>query len=143
MMRSILLAATLALGLAACDEAGQSDTMRLTGTSWIAETINGKPVIEPGGVTLTFSDERVTGRSGCNTYFGAAEHENGALKVGSIGATKMACLRDGLMQQESEYLNTLQAAQNYAVQSDRLTLTAPAGGVLVFTATSGPPPAAS
>jgi heat shock protein HslJ len=142
-MRSILLAATLAFGLAACDETGQSDTTHLTGTSWIAETINGKPVIEPGGVTLTFSGERVTGRSGCNTYFGAAEHGNGTLKIGSIGATKMACMRDGLMQQENEFLNTLQASQTYAVQSDRLTLTAPAGGVLVFTATSGPPPAAS
>ena len=129
MMRSILLAATFALGLAACDE---NDTTRLTGTSWIAETINGKPVIEPGGVTLTFADERVTGRSGCNTFFGAAEHGNGTLKIGSIGATKMACMRDGLMQQESEYLNTLQASQTYAVQGgDRLTLTGPSG-TLIF-----------
>jgi len=132
MLRSILLATTMALALAACDEAGQEDRVSLTGTAWIAQSINGKPVIEPGGVTLTFSDERVTGRSGCNTYFGAAEHKNGTLKIGSIGATKMACLRDGLMQQESEFLNTLQAAQNYAVESDRLTLTGPAGGVLVF-----------
>jgi heat shock protein HslJ len=137
MRKSILLAATIALGLAACDETGQGNTASLTGTKWVAETINGKPVIEPGGVTLTVSYERVTGRSGCNTYFGAAEHQNGALKVGSIGATKMACMRDGLMQQESEYLNTLQASQSYAVQSDaRLVLTGPAGGTLVFKETS-------
>ena len=132
MFRSILLAAAMALGLAACDDADQSSTTSLTGTKWIAESINGKPVIEPGGVTLAFSDERVTGRSGCNTYFGAAEHKNGTLKIGSIGATKMACMRDGLMQQESEFLNTLQASQNYAVESSRLTLTSPAGGTLIF-----------
>ena len=132
MLRSILLVAAMALSLAACDDADQSATTSLTGTKWIAQSINDKPVIEPGGVTLTFSDERVTGRSGCNTYFGAAEHKDGILTIGSIGATKMACLRDGLMQQESEFLNTLQAAQNYAVESDRLTLTGPAGGVLVF-----------
>jgi heat shock protein HslJ len=128
----IVFAFALALGLAACDETGQGDTVSLTGTKWVAESINGKPVIEPGGVTLTVSDERVTGRSGCNTYFGAAEHKNGMLKVGSIGATKMACMRDGLMQQESEYLNTLQASQTYAVQGgDRLTLTGPSG-TLIF-----------
>jgi heat shock protein HslJ len=131
MFRTIVIA--LALGLAACDETG---TETLTGTKWVAETINGKPVIEPGGVTLTLSDERVTGRSGCNTYFGAAEHRDGTLKIGSIGATKMACMRDGLMQQESEYLNTLEASQSYAIQSGpRLLLTSPAGGTLVFKGT--------
>lgn len=132
-MRSVMLAATIAFALTGCNDTVQDDgPRRVTGVEWIAETINGKPVIEPGGVTLTFSDERVTGRSGCNTYFGAAAHKNGMLKVGSIGATKMACMRDGLMQQESEYLNTLQASQTYAVQGgDRLTLTGPSG-TLIF-----------
>lgn len=130
-MRSVALAAVIALGLAAC-ETGHGATESLTGTQWVAKSINGKQVI--GSVTLTVSDERVTGRSGCNTYFGSAEHKNGTLKIGSIGATKMACMRPGLMQQESEYLNTLQASQTYAFQSDgRLLLTSPAGGSLVFT----------
>lgn len=130
-MRSIVFAAA-ALALAAC-ETGHSGTETLTGAKWVAQSINGKPVIEPGGVTLTVSDDRVTGRSGCNTYFGDAEHKYGTLKIGSIGSTKMACMRPGLMQQESEYLTTLQASQTYIFQSDgRLVLNAPAGA-LVFT----------
>lgn len=130
MRSSIALVTAIALGLAAC-ETGHSSTENLTGTKWVAETINGKPVI--GSVTLTVSGDRVTGRSGCNTYFGDAEHKNGTLKIGTIGATKMACMKPGLMQQESEYLATLQASQTYAFQSDgSLVLNGPAG-TLAFT----------
>ena len=129
-----LVAAAIAFGLAACDEATSVNSGSLTGTSWVAETINGKPVIEPGGVTLTFAPERVNGRSGCNTYFGAAEHGNGKLKISQVGATKMACLRDGLMQQENEFLNMLQASQTYTRPTEgRLVLTSP-NGTLVFDA---------
>lgn len=128
----LLLVTAVALGLAACDETGGTDSVSLTGTEWIAETINGKPVIEPGGVTLAFAEERVTGRSGCNRYFGAVQYANGRLKIEQVGATKMACLRDGLMQQESEFLTTLQASQDYALEGNQLTLTGPAGGRLIF-----------
>jgi heat shock protein HslJ len=135
MRRSLLLAAVLTLGLAAC-ETSQGDVEGLTGVEWIAESINGKPVI--GKVTLTVSDERVGGRSGCNRYFGTAEHKNGTIKISSVGATKMACMRDGLMQQESEFLTTLQASQTYAFRSDdRLILGGPSGTSLVFV--GGPP----
>jgi heat shock protein HslJ len=138
-VRNLVFAAALALGLAGCDETTENDLPILA--DWVAESINGKPVIEPGGVTLTLSQDRVTGRSGCNSYFANAEIRNGTLKVGPIGATKMACMRDGLMQQESEYLNTLGAAQNYSVQSDhRLTITTPQGGTLIFKAAPATPP---
>jgi heat shock protein HslJ len=123
------IAGVLALGLSACDEERRSES--LNGTEWVAESINGKPVIEPGGVTLLFENDRIAGRSGCNRYFGAASHANGSVKIEQVGATKMACLRDGLMQQESEFLTTLQASQTYAVREDgRLVLTG--SGSLVF-----------
>lgn len=131
-MRSALLIA-IALALTACDEKVQDDAARgLTGVEWIAESINGKPVIEPGGVTMTFAEDRVTGRSGCNRYFGAAEHGNGKLKIAQVGATKMACLRDGLMQQENDYLTALQASQTYAFKGNRLVLSGALGDLLVF-----------
>ncbi|MFM9865804.1 MAG: META domain-containing protein [Micropepsaceae bacterium] len=137
-MRSVMLAATIAFALTGCNDTVQDDgPRRVTGVEWIAETINGKPVIEPGGVTLTFSDERVTGRSGCNRYFGAAEHGGGKLKIGSVGATKMACLRDGLMSQESEYLTALQTSQTYAFRGDRLVLSG-SSSELVFTGSTPP-----
>lgn len=138
-MRNVMFAATLAFGLAGCDETTEGDVSPLA--DWVAESINGKPVIEPGGVTLTLSQDRVTGRSGCNRYFATAEIGNGTLKVGPIGATKMACMGDGLMQQESEYLNTLGAAQNYSFQSDNhLIVTTPQGGSLIFKAATPTPP---
>lgn len=132
MRRQLMLVTAIALGLAACDESNGAGGASLAGTEWVAETINGKPVIEPGGVTLAFAEERVTGRSGCNRYFGAARYANGHLKIEQVGATKMACLRDGLMQQENEFLTTLQSSQDYAREGNRLTLSGPEGGKLVF-----------
>lgn len=137
-MRNLVFAAALAFGLAGCDEAMEGEVPLLG--DWVAESINGKPVIEPGGVTLTLSQDRVAGRSGCNNYFANAEIRNGTLKLGPIGATKMACMRDGLMQQESEYLNTLGAAQNLFQSDNRLTITTPQGGTLIFTAAPPTPP---
>lgn len=135
MHKGLRLAAAFAIGLAACNEEDQANVASLTGTEWIAQTINGKAVIEPGGVTLTVSQDRVSGRSGCNRYFGVAQHTNGKLKVGSLGSTKMACMREGVMQQESEYLATLQASESFAFEGNgRLVLSAPGGGSLLFEA---------
>jgi heat shock protein HslJ len=98
----------------------------------VAETINGKPVIEPGRVTLSFNEGRVSGRAGCNLYSGPVEYGNGTLKVGALISTKMACMANGVMQQESTYLSTLEAARSYGNQNGRLVVSTPSGGALVF-----------
>jgi heat shock protein HslJ len=114
--------------LASADEEG------LTQREWLAETINGKPVITPGRVTLTFKDGRVSGRAGCNQYSGPAEYGKAKLNIGPLVSTKMACTGAGIMQQESEFLATLQTAENYAFRSDnRLLVTGSSGGSLIFT----------
>ena len=46
---------------------------RLTRQDWVAETIDGKPVISPGKVTLAFVEGRVSGRAGCNRYSGPVQ----------------------------------------------------------------------
>lgn len=123
----------IAVALAACETPAAQDESKLTQVDWVAETINGKPVIEPGRVTLSFSEARVSGRAGCNIYSGPAEYANGMLKVGALISTKMACVANGVMQQESAYLSTLGEARSYAYQNDRLVISAPTGGALVFT----------
>ncbi len=131
-MRALLISFALAMTITACETPAPRDESKLTEVDWVAETINGKPVIEPGRVTLSFNEARVSGRSGCNIYSGPVEYGNGTLKVGALISTKMACVANGLMQQESDYLNTLGAARSYAYQNDRLVISAPTGGALVF-----------
>ena len=128
--------ATLVLcaGLAECESAVSDDSQAngLTTKDWVAETINGKAVINPGRVTLSFNEGRASGRGGCNIYSGPVEIGAGTLKIGPLISTKMACVDNGLMPQESVYLNTLQSAQRYSVGGDgRLTITS-ASGALVY-----------
>jgi heat shock protein HslJ len=45
----------------------------LADTTWRAETILGRPVIDSSATTITFgADGRVHGRGGCNRYFGTS-----------------------------------------------------------------------
>lgn len=135
MIRQVLVAA-LALGavLGGCESAVSDvddDSGRLTRQDWVAETINGQPVIGAGRVTLAFVEGRVSGRGGCNIYSGPVEIGNGTLKIGALISTKMACAEPGLMQQESAYLNALQSARRYSFGSEgRLTIATQAGPVV-------------
>lgn len=103
---------------------------QLTRLDWVAETIDGKPVIGPGKVTLAFVEGRVSGRAGCNLYSGPVEIGKGTIKVGTLISTKMACLELGLMQQESAYLNALRTAHHYNIGSDeKLTIDTQSGAL--------------
>lgn len=134
-MRRLLTILVIGLALSACESAtsGDGSANRLTQNDWLAQTIAGKPTI--GRVTLAFLEGRVSGRSGCNLYSGPVETGAGTLKVGPLISTKMACMRPGLMQQESAYLNALQSAQTYSIGADKLTITT-AAGPIVYAATA-------
>jgi len=129
-----IAALVLCAGLAACESAVSDDDQsdELTKQDWVAETINGKPVINPGRVTLSFAEGRVSGRGGCNIYSGPVEIGADTLKIGPLISTKMACVDNGLMQQESAYLNALRSAQRYSFgEKGKLTITT-ALGALVY-----------
>jgi len=130
-----VLVAAIAAGaiLAGCESAVSDvddESGRLTRQDWVAETIDGRPVVGAGRVTLAFVEGRVSGRGGCNIYSGPVEIGSGTLKVGTLISTKMACAEPGLMQQESAYLNALQSARRYSFGSEgRLTITTQAGAI--------------
>ncbi len=132
---STAIVLVLAIGLAGCESAVSDDSgpddARLTQDDWVAQTIAGKPVVHVGRVTLSFAEGRVSGRGGCNLYSGPVEYGKGAIKVGPLISTKMACMEDGLMQQESAYLTTLQGAERYAVGADgKLTIATKTGAIV-------------
>jgi heat shock protein HslJ len=131
--KTIVLA--LAFGLVGCESAvsddNAGDDARLTQQDWVAQSIAGKPVVQIGRVTLSFAEGRVSGRGGCNLYSGTVEYGKGAIKIGPLISTKMACVEGGLMQQESAYLSTLQGAERYAVGTDgKLTITTKTGAIV-------------
>lgn len=136
MLRQILTAIVGLALLGACESAAVPDAKpmadQLTQSDWAAETIDGTPVVNPGRVTLSFGDGRVSGRGGCNLYSGPAEIGDGTLKFGPMISTKMACIENGLMQQEQAYLKALQDARRYVVGPDGKLTISTSSGAIVF-----------
>jgi heat shock protein HslJ len=122
---------------------GQKDEPKqevsLEDTEWIlqsyGESGNPKDIITDTEITTEFvsSEGTVKGSAGCNSYFGGYELEGSQLSIpGPIGATEMYCAEpDGVMDQEQEYLATLQLAESYEINSDELRVNC-GNQVLVF-----------
>ena len=128
---ALALAVSVSLGLPGCESAvSGNDGDRLKQQDWVAETVAGSPVVKPGHVTLSFAEAQISGRAGCNRYFGPAEYGGGAIKVGQLGLTKMACPEPGLMAQESAYVNALQTAERYSFAADKLIITTGTGDLV-------------
>ena len=95
---------------------------------WIIELIaeNGqgkKPVVDTE-VTLRFLAEKLTGSAGCNGYF--ASYQTGddrQLSITDIASTEMWCFQpEGIMEQETKFLQWLNEANSYRINNDQLIL---------------------
>ena len=102
----------------------------LEDSKWVLQSYG-----EPGNLTYVIADTEITaefvssegtvkGSAGCNSYFGSYEVEGSQLSIpGPIGATEMYCAEpEGVMDQEQEYLATLQLAESYEINGDELTI---------------------
>ncbi len=126
--------AMLALTISACRSivVGDAGAYPLAGNDWIAVSISQAPVSAVSPLTLTISNGRVSGRSGCNQYSGEVDYDETHIKVGRMISTKMACQTDGLMQLEGRYLAVLQSAQNYAFIGEGHLLISGSAGKIDF-----------
>ncbi len=125
-----LAAVFLSMLTSACD-AGSS-TNPLAGTSWQLVAYGGTPVIEGTTVTATFEAVEVGGQV-CNSYGGAYTVKGDQLSIGPIAMTEMYCVEpEGIMEQESAYLQLLNEAQSYAIVDNQLTITCSNGETLLL-----------
>ncbi len=144
-----LLFLALALVFAACntaaEDSGEGEPLpggdnELVGTNWTlvsygpsgAET----PVLDGTTVTLGFeSAAQLGGSGGCNSYGAEYTATNGSLSVGDIASTLMACVEEGVTEQEQDYLTALSGANEYQIEGDQLIIWYDnGGGVMTFTA---------
>lgn len=108
----------------------------LAGTRWRLESLGPPgeetPASAGANVTLEFAAEgRAGGSGGCNTYGGPYTVENGSLTFGPLASTRKACVDQGVMELEAQYLAALQAVSEFELAGDSLTLTS-AGGQSVL-----------
>lgn len=108
------------------------------GTAWVATGINNgrggvASVVTGTEVGATFRhDGRVTGAGGCNRYFGPYERAGGAIRIGPLASTRMACPEPpGAAEQETAFLAAMERATTWAIHEGRLELRAADGALQV------------
>lgn len=75
-------------------------------------------------VTAVFKDDgSLAGSAGCNSYTTSYEINGSSIKIAPAGTTKMLCSEpEGIMEQETLYLEALQSAASYEIQVSDLVL---------------------
>lgn len=113
---SAVLTATLLLGACASHQA-----TRQLQHQWALVSVDGAAVGTDIKSELAFGDGlRVSGRAGCNRFFGAASLTDGVLVADKLGVTMMAC-QPAVQQVETAVLATLKRA-TVKVQGAQLQL---------------------
>lgn len=131
---TIIALMVLALLLAACGPSGNGaeEPVQLDGTRWELLAMNGEAPIEGTTITAGFADGEVSGNSGCNSYFGSYTLEGDAITFGMLGMTEMACMEpEGVMAQESAYLETLRSVTEVRLTGDELEMMDASGTVVL------------
>jgi heat shock protein HslJ len=91
----------------------QPDSFSLSNSEWLLEDLGGSGVLDTVQATLTFPETgKVAGNGSCNRFFGPAEIHGDALKLGPLASSRMACA-EAVMNQETKYLEALQAAERF------------------------------
>ncbi len=79
--------------------------------------------------TLVVGEQKITGKGGCNNFFGKYELSGDKITLSKIGATRMYC--QDASKFETKYLRALESVTGYTPKENRLVLTWD-GGELVF-----------
>ena len=104
---------------------------QLFDTLWVLQSYGGQTPVPNTTPTLTISsDWQLGGSTGCNSFFGSVTRDGDAWQVGEMGSTMMACMDDGVMEQETAVLTLLQSVTSHTLAAGSLTLHAPDGDLV-------------
>lgn len=104
-----VVAVAAAVLLAGCTSVvPAAPTPTLKDTTWLVTELNGAPTLADNQPTLSFDAAgQVSGNSGCNTVGGSYQLSGTKLSFGQLMQTEMACLDDGVMEQEQAFAHAL------------------------------------
>lgn len=119
----------------------------LVGTTWTATSINNGNeavvgLIADTTITATFGEDgTLSGSAGCNTFTTGYTLDGDSLTIEMPASTMMMCeAPEGLMEQETQFLNALPTTATYELDGAALTLrTADGAMVATFTAAESMP----
>jgi heat shock protein HslJ len=106
-MRRLEMIMALAM-LGACTPAHPAATpapssRSVAGSAWTIATVNGAPSQAARPTAIRFSADRITGNAGCNSFGGRYTQAGDVLTVDQIVSTKMACIGDGMAQEQAVF----------------------------------------
>lgn len=133
-IRSIGWIAGVAL-LAGCASAGPGDGTGMTpeGREWRLLEMNGEPArATPPTLRLDAAEKRVSGNTGCNSYFGSYELSGDSLSFGALASTRRACLDPAANTQEGAYLGALNRTRTWRLDGGALVLSGEEGELARF-----------
>jgi heat shock protein HslJ len=91
----------------------QPGSFSLSKSEWLLEDLSGTGVLDNTQATLAFPEAgKAAGNGSCNRFFGPADISGNAMKLGPLAASRMAC-PEAVMNQETKYLEALQAAERF------------------------------
>ena len=108
---------------------------------WVLKALVKLLVVEPGTrmmqvteplpgpeVTMSFSEQEVTGSAGCNSYEARYDVDDPEITFDSLLATDRACANPaGVMEREARFLNLLPSLTKFHIYGDRLFIHAEDG----------------
>jgi heat shock protein HslJ len=111
--RIVLVLSSIKEATTAVPAPASTASFSLTGSEWLLEDLGGLGVADNIQATLTFPEAgKVAGNGSCNRFFGPAEVSGDTLKLGPLASTRMMC-PEPVMNQETKYINALQAADHF------------------------------
>ena len=126
----IILSAFLAMIMTSTAHAG-GEPDELSGTTWVAEDIEGLGVMDVLQSRLSFEpDGRITGNGGCNGFFGSAEVQGDHITFGALGSTRMAC-PEAIMDQEQRFFDALSKVASFEIKNGLLFLSDGSGSTIL------------
>jgi heat shock protein HslJ len=106
----------------------------LRDTEWLLTSLTGKSLLEGSRITLNLGKEGFEGYAGCNNYGGEYEAaDEGILLTSEIFNTAMDCPSpEGIMEQETAYIQTLRSSATYRLTDGRLEITDGGGETILM-----------
>ncbi|CAN5309228.1 hypothetical protein BH10PSE12_BH10PSE12_00080 [soil metagenome] len=103
-------------------------TLALSGTRWMIAAIDGRPVRTSRTSDISFTDTRIAGNAGCNSFGGAYRLTGDRLSTGQVMSTRMACAGPG-KDVEGKFFAAIASAQIKRSGSDTMTLSGDNGTI--------------
>ncbi|AZG74539.1 META domain-containing protein [Shewanella livingstonensis] len=131
MIKHILGAAVIFLGLSACQNHTQIvSNEQLIGT-WHVDVVLDTPTVNNSPANLTFAPNgELTGNNSCNQFFGRYAQQGNLLQLAPSGTTMKACV-DSLMTQETELMQAISLVQQVDFSKGKLNLLSINGDTLL------------